>query len=274
MENLINCSVGICSLSQAILDAMENNGVQLGHFGFLVEDDDDSVTQIFGAIQAAQSVSSISSLAITRKTQDALPLTNCLLDLCFNFNNLTSLQIDCRYPHITPLLLIDILENLTMLESFQYRDFMTDEDLDDDLFYKGLSNVSIGRLISLCLSRFVIDDSDCTSMYKSNLLFDTILRSSPNLKDLIIDAENITARGSINLDVRGNWSLQRIRLSMPDCRHYVFHYTFGKYWRDVNDQFVMRKALTRYQEGELPYYVNLAWDTTKNIILKLSGCGL
>lgn len=42
----------------------------------------------------------------------------------------------------------------------------------------------------------------------------------------------------------------------------------------MDDEICMRKDLTVDQESELPFYVNLTWDATKNIELQLSNCKL
>lgn len=117
------------------------------------------------------------------------------------------------------------------------------------------------------------DEESDDSINKFNLLFNFILRSCPNLKRIKLEDAFVNARGVINLDYRNNQFLQDVELDFPLWRYYTFHHEPGKFWRNINDRF-MQDNFTRKDEDRLRLCVNLAWDITKNIKMKLTGCEL
>lgn len=107
-----------------------------------------------------------------------------------------------------------------------------------------------------------------------NLLFNFIFRSCPNLKKVELQAgEFYDVTGRLYFDFRENHLLQHIDLDIPKCQYYTFHHEPRKYWRSRNDQ-IMQLDLTCEKKKDLPYHVNLAWDTSKFVKLHLAGCGL
>lgn len=58
---------------------------------------------------------------------------------------------------------------------------------------------------------------------------------------------------------------------MRYCKYYAFQHECGMYWRKVNDQ-IMKHDFDGGEEMNYFYHVNLAWDTSKNIRVQLSGC--
>lgn len=64
MEHLESYSVNVCPTKQPIMDVMTASGIQLQHFGFLV-DGEEATTGIFSSIQTSLAVSRIQSLALT-----------------------------------------------------------------------------------------------------------------------------------------------------------------------------------------------------------------
>lgn len=62
------------------------------------------------------------------------------------------------------------------------------------------------------------------------------------------------------------------KLNSISSRYYTFGHEFGKYWRAVNDEIL--HDFTLEQEIAFPFYVNMAWDTTKKIDVHLAGCGV
>lgn len=136
------------------------------------------------------------------------------------------------------MLLVEIVKNLTVLKSLEFRCLIVAESMEnDDLFYKTLSsNIQKGRTESVCWERLVIIKVDGDkSIQKANLLFNFILGSCPNLKAIKIKDNLIKARGGLSLDFRDNHFLQRIELDFLNCR-YDFHHEFGKRWRNIKDE--------------------------------------
>lgn len=130
-----------------------------------------------------------------------------------------------------------------MLKRLKFVGALIDEEISSDLFYSNVCNVRIGRLESLCLADFGIEDAD-DSIKKTNLLFNIILNSCPNLKTIKLeDMGDINARGNINLHFRKNQFLQHIELDMSNCRFYTFYHEFGKRWRRVGDQITMEDVI-------------------------------
>lgn len=227
---------------------MKKNSMQLEHFGTVV-DNDDSFQETLAIIQNAQAASTISSLSLINATKvGAVLLGKSLTDFCFSLKYLTRLEIWCNYSDSAPILLIDILQTRTMLESLKFKQMAIDEWMNDELFYSKLSNIYIGRLEQICLQEFDIHDSDDASMNEFNMIVKFILRSCPNLKNIVLNADEIYARGEMNLDFRENLFLYHIKLNMPDCRYYTFQHEFGRYWRGADEEIKRDTNLTRKQE--------------------------
>lgn len=83
------------------------------------------------------------------------------------------------------MLFVEILKNLAMLKSLEFRNLIIDEQMqDDDLFYNTLSssssniNTTTKRLESVHLAKFVIREyHGGNSVQKSNLLLYSLLMS-------------------------------------------------------------------------------------------------
>lgn len=91
-----------------------------------------------------------------------------------------------------------------MLESLKFKQMAMDEQMNDELFYSNLSNIYTGRLEQICLQEFDIHDSDDASMNKFNTIVKFILFSCPNLKNIVLNTDEIYGRGEMNLDFREN----------------------------------------------------------------------
>lgn len=103
-------------------------------------------------------------------------------------------------------------------------------------------------------------------------MLDFALQSCPLLEKIFLLYSNIFVPGVINLDLKGHQFLQPDDLNMANCRYYTFDHEPGKYWRN-KDQQIMQDALTAKSRQEFPsHHVNLAWDTTKLIGIRLAGC--
>lgn len=137
-------------------------------------------------------------------------------------------------------MLIDVLQNLTGLVSLEFGALKLDDDMDDGIFYSKVSIIPTGRLESMCLSEFVIQDGN-DYMQRLNLLLAFILRPCPNLNNIKLNAKKISSEGKVNMDFRGNPRLQHITLDMPGCQYYTFHHEFGKHWRMIEEE--MRKTI-------------------------------
>lgn len=102
MKRLKTYSVDICPVKQSTYDAMKANNIQLDYYGFLINNDD-PIGETFTLIQAAQSVSTVSSLSVTCNFEtDAskiyLSLTGlCLLSsvLAASLNNINHYKYTC-----------------------------------------------------------------------------------------------------------------------------------------------------------------------------------
>src|SRR5690242_8008225 len=113
---------------------MKSNGVQLDHFGFTV-DINDVIEEKFTSTQTAQSLSSVSYLAINcqdRRT-DASSLISPVVSLCNSLEYLTSLEfISCS--DNVPVLFIDILHNIKRLKDLTFGALMVKKVTFDETF--------------------------------------------------------------------------------------------------------------------------------------------
>lgn len=266
MKRLTRYSVDVAPITKATFDVMKANDIQLDHFGFSVYTNDPA--QTFAPIQAAQSVSSVSSLAMKCNAGTNISILNdSLMNLYLNLNNLTSLEITC-FSNSAPTLIVYVLQNLCMLKSLVLKEIKIPEEENDNLFYNKLSDVHEGRLESV---RLAYRDSYTTvSTFKSNQLLAFVVQSSPKLKRFELSASNkFSANGNIYLDFRGNLFLRFVKIDLPNCQYYTFHHQFGKYWKNINDQ-IMQEGFTRETGGSFSFCVNLAWNTGGNVELQLS----
>lgn len=228
MKYLKSCSVLLSSASQSIFYATQINNTQLEHFGCLV-DSDVSVEETFKSLQAAQSISTVSSLALqysdTFEIVDASHTS--LIGFGLNLKNLTSLDITCEIAIDIPIIIIDILQNLRMLKNLALGEITMDEETGEEFMYDNpSSSIQTGILESVCLIFSTL--SGRKSILKPNYLLALLLRSCPNLKRFDLSAsEEVYADGAINLDFRENHLLQHIQINMPDCRYYTFYHAFG-----------------------------------------------
>lgn len=91
----------ICSYKQPLLDVMTENGVQLERFGLLL-DFDDPIEETFTTLQAAQPLSTISSLRLDNPEVDPLHISQRFIGFCLDVKNLTSLKASgaCSNHHL------------------------------------------------------------------------------------------------------------------------------------------------------------------------------
>lgn len=156
-------SANFISSFQPILDIMKANNVYLARFGFKLNSTttNDKIAEIFRAFEAAQPVSSISSLAIDcgGSQTDLSIVSQNLTNLCNNLANLTDLEITCFSARHDPTInLIDVLQNLKLLKNLHFNTLLfTNEDIPDDAFHNKTSTVTTGRLesISFCCAVFM-----------------------------------------------------------------------------------------------------------------------
>lgn len=195
--HLINClkdkrhlkifSINISFSKQPIRALLKDNGIQLQHFGFSI-DIKDPIKEIFTSMQTCQPVSTISSLSVdchTGITDSSVQQS--LTDLCSDLKYLTELNIENDHSSCTPMLLVEIFKNLTMLKSLEFGFLLIDEQMEnDDLFYNTpfstASNVHFGKIESVCLAGLDIYDGRNgvgDSILKSSILFSFILQSCP-----------------------------------------------------------------------------------------------
>lgn len=122
LKHLKSYSDDLCYLSGPTLDVMTENDVQLDHFGFLLGADE-PIEEIVASIKTARPASTISSPALgcNDSSIDVFILGQSLFDTCVHLKYLTRLDFNCCYADKAPVLLIDILQNLTMLESLELR---------------------------------------------------------------------------------------------------------------------------------------------------------
>lgn len=235
IKHLKSYSINIFTNTKPVIDVMDDSAIQLQRFGFLV-DGEDKIEEAFVFVKSAQSVSTISSLAVTTDTLvEPISISQSLIDLCHSLKYLTRLDIISGYRSSTPILLIEILQNLTMLKSLGFGQLtMDDETMDIEFFNNRLTNINIGRLESLSISYLHLYAKEF--FIRSDILFAFILRSCPNLEILDVSVTRTRQNDNIYLGFRGNVLLRHIRLNMRGCRYYTFAHEFGKYWRNVKDQ--------------------------------------
>lgn len=144
MKHLRKYAVDISYDKQPILVSMTANDIQLRRFGFSI-DKQDSVEETLNCIQTAQSVSTVSSLSLTCHTGiTASSVQQSLIHLCLGLNHLNELKVISSQTLTTPMLLVEILKNLTMLKSLDFGYLVIDGNLgDNDLFYNTFSSSNI-----------------------------------------------------------------------------------------------------------------------------------
>lgn len=220
------------------------------------------------AIQTAGSTAALSSLEINASNSvGALGLSRPLISLCENFQNLTTLKFKSSADKVL-IVLVDILQHLPSLNRLDVESFEIKPEKSAQVFLQRVSNVqpTINRLQHLKLSLDILTGRN--SKQKANHLFTFALAWSPGLKTLELEAQNVRANGMINLDCRRNSRLQYIKLNMPQCEYYTFGHAFGgNRWRRTLKEEI-------YETDFIPqqFYVNLAWDPTKNMEVELLGC--
>lgn len=254
------------SASRAVYDVMDSNQVQLDHLVFVV-DNADRITETFTTLQAARSVSSVSSLKIKCLIGvDHLLVNQRLADLCSRLGCLSSLKLTCYYGQEVFTLLADIIQRLTTLQCLEYHFEKLQGGIWDNTIQSRAPTTHANRVESTKFTSVVSEVDD--SMEKLNTILRFMLQSCPNLKTFDFCGLDISfPRGVIDLDFRGNRFLRQIQLNMPRCRYYTFAHKPGKYWSDIDKEIIMQQGdLTLMQGLEeviAPYHINLAWDTTQ-----------
>lgn len=213
-------SVDFIPTLQPILDAMDSNDVQLDHFAFKIDPINNSITgETFGTIKLARSVSSISSLEVStagRCLVDPLRVSPHLISFCLNLNNLTSLDIAC-FSYSSAILLIDILQNLTMLQNLKFKStFFLENWTHYDKFYSKISTIHTGRLESMNL--YSLEPVPSWNISKLNDLLAFVLQSSPKLKIFKFSGEiSDSTHGVIKLDFREKplYTMRPYRFQLP-----------------------------------------------------------
>lgn len=138
MKQIKSYSVHMCPATPTTADVMTENNVRLEQFGFYL-DENVPIEETFTSIQSAQSaVSTISSLGITYSIRvDALTFSPYLINMCLDLKCLTHLNITCdNFTDDTQLLLVEIINNLTMLKSLEFKNlYICDiEPLRDSMY--------------------------------------------------------------------------------------------------------------------------------------------
>lgn len=137
-----------------------------------------------------------------------------------------------------------------MLKILEFGHIFIDEDTEDDFISKKVSGIQALGLESLRIFEVAVDAAD-DSMAKSNIFFNDILGSCPNLRNIKIDTSYIVGRAVIYLDFRENPLLRHIENEMSNCRCYIFQHEFGKQWRNFNKE-IKQTDFTAKQEKNFP----------------------
>lgn len=181
-------------------------------------------------------------------------------------NNLTVFEFNSEHSHNSSNLHVSIIQHLPALKSLEFNKMSVHNqgivDSNEDL-----ATISTG-LESVRISQFLVEPGGDAFLYDINLLFKFVPKSRLNLKKLELDTCDIFDDGGITLDCTRNQSLQQIKLDMPRCQYYKFHHESGNYWRNTNEEIIIDKDNFKMRG----YFVELAWDTSRNIEVQLSGC--
>lgn len=284
LNHLSSYSVNLFPPSPSVLDMLDANEIRLQHLMIHLERGS-SFGETFNIVMASPSTSTLSSLAIEGQFGvNPLAIGRRLIPLCLSLQHLTHLKVDCYFSTNEVFLLVDIIHNLTMLQSLEYGYFTVDmnnrvttktESIGlmkycDDLFYNRISRIKYSNIksTSLCLSLNCNDGFE-----KLNGLFNFILLSCSLLEKFDLNAEETgDCDGFVNLDFRRQMNLKQIRIKQRNCRYYTFQHDFRKRWKNVN-QPTAEEPLRWEQAIFGAHHTNLAWDSTnKGLDLYLSDC--
>lgn len=195
LKYLTNYSLNLAPPFKLVFDAFDENHVQLEHLVIHLESHY-PIQEIFNSVKAAQSCSSLSSLAIEcHATTNAMDLSLGLLPLDRSLRNLTHLNIDYgRRSADTIILLLDIIQNLTMLESLEFQGLLIVETVNlprieevvkeyDDLSHSKIASCKLSKIKTLRLTTCLYTHDIQKDIFKkANGLFHFILQSCPTLE--------------------------------------------------------------------------------------------
>lgn len=234
MKHLKKYSVNLCPTPQATLSIMETNNLQLDQFGFLLERDNQSRT--LASIQASQSISTVSSLAIKCQYQlDASILSHSLTDLCSSLKYLTNLDVNCNKAKMSPILIFSILRGLPMLKILVINNLQID-DLTSDEFIPNSPFVAYSERLESISIRYCWSRERPHVAPQLNRLIASVLQLCPNLQVFNIYAISGNSRGTVKLGFRHNLSLRQALVDIRGCQCYTFQHEAGKYWKNVGHQ--------------------------------------
>lgn len=133
MQHLKYLSVDFLSVSQGLLDTMNNNGVELNQFRFLVDcDNNEQGDEVFTFLQTAQAISTVSFLQLYYDSAPQNIPNHCrrLSNFRRSLNSLSRLDIKCIMCQDFPPFIIELLANLPFLTSVNFEDIHGESYLD------------------------------------------------------------------------------------------------------------------------------------------------
>lgn len=243
-----------------------------------------SLEETFVAIKTTHSPSSISSLAVEcDEYTNAMGVSRGLVSLGLVWKQQTHLELDYDGPEPnTVILFVDMVQNLTTLESLVFRPAMiqntrynSEGGEQDNLLDNKLSIINHSRIKSIDFLCYLTSDN-AQQFKRFNSRFNFTLQPCLMLEksELYVGEIGIPGanHGAFDLDFRGQAYLKQVRIKLRNCQYYAFRHAFGKYWNNV-DEPMMQEALTLEQVKVKPFHMNLAWDTdSENTDIKLSNC--
>lgn len=287
LKHLFNYTVNLIPLSQPVFDLLDASEVRLKHF-MMYLDDKISLEETFDMVMTAPSTSTISSLALEcRHRPDPLVVSRGFIPWCLGLEHLTQLKVDCDYSVNIAILFVDMLQNLTMLESLEFGYLHLDtgtimniinresEDLGpgEELLYNKISLIKSCNIKSISLRMSFDCFGKSKGSEKLNTFFNFILLSCPILERYDLSVPNkVTSFGVLDLDFTRQANLKHIKIKQENCSHYTFQPEPRKHWRNINVP-IAPETLTPDRAITSPYYINLAWDTrNRNLVFHLSDC--
>lgn len=127
LKHLTSYSISVVPPVKQTVYVLDSNNIQLNHLGIYLGTSS-PVEEAFSCLQSAQSCSKLASFcAKFDYTTDALAVSRGLIFLGHSLQNLTRLKVDCGHADNTIILFVDIVQNLPMLESFDFVELQMDE---------------------------------------------------------------------------------------------------------------------------------------------------
>lgn len=120
LKHLKNYAINLIPPSPPVLKVLNRNKTQLKHL-MIPLGTSTFIEETFNFVKAAQSCLTVSSIALeTAVYTDALAVGRGLVDLGTQLKHLTHPKVGYEYSSKTTLLFVDIIQNLTMLESLEF----------------------------------------------------------------------------------------------------------------------------------------------------------